>query len=192
MREVYVIDNLDTISPKELAAAIESLPEWRREKALRYKFEQGRKECAYAYLLLCRGLREVYGIDEMPLFEYGEHGKPSIAGHPEIFFNFSHCKNAIVCVLSDSDIGVDVERVGRFKDALARHVLSDEEYSEVVSAPAPDEAFTKYWTMKEAVLKLTGDGLTDDVKGILFKYNNVRVETKEYFDKGYALSIAQY
>lgn len=192
MRKLYVMDELDSVSADELTAAIDSLPQWRREKAVRFKFEQGKKECAFSYLLLCRGLDEMYGIKDKPMFEYGQHGKPVIAGRQDIHFNFSHCKNAIACVLSDKDVGVDVERVGRFNDDLARYVLSDDEYNCVVSSSAPDQEFTKYWTMKEALLKLTGDGLTDDVKSVLSKYSNVVFETNVNKEKGYVLSIAEY
>ncbi len=77
--KLYVLDNLAAITSDELEAAIASLPDWRREKALRFKHEQGRKECTYAYLLLCQALQETYGINEQPSFLIGEHGKPELS-----------------------------------------------------------------------------------------------------------------
>lgn len=164
---VYVLCNLSSITDLELETAIASLPEWRRELALKFKFVQGRKECAFSYLLLCRALREQFGIDEQPVFEYGEHGKPSIVGHPEVHFNLSHCKSALACAVSDQPIGVDIEMFGRYSESLARYCMSDSEVERIMSAYNPDHEFTKLWTQKEAALKLTGDGIADNIKDVL-------------------------
>ncbi|MBQ2130529.1 MAG: hypothetical protein II431_04225, partial [Prevotella sp.] len=102
------------------------LSEQRREQVLRFKHILGRRTCVAAYLLLRKALLEVYGITEKPVFEYGEHGKPSIIGHPEIHFNLSHCKEAAICVVSNHPIGVDVESVREYKESLARYLMNDE------------------------------------------------------------------
>jgi 4'-phosphopantetheinyl transferase len=86
---IYLNDHIDGF---DLEAALPLLSQPRREQTLRFKFLQGRKTCAMAYLLLCQGLREEYGITERPVFEYGEHGKPAIVGYPHIHFNISHCR----------------------------------------------------------------------------------------------------
>lgn len=187
---LYIKENLDAITSEELEAAIASLPQWRREKTLRFKFEQGRKECAFAYLLLCRALREVYGIVEQPRFVWGEHGKPMLESHPDIHFNLSHCKEAVACVVADCAVGLDVESIGRGNDALMRHVLNDAEYEQVVQSADSKVEFTRYWTQKEAVVKLTGRGIDDDLKNLLVKYKEVSLHTEEHPDKGYVLTVA--
>lgn len=187
---LYIKENLDAITSEELEAAIASLPQWRREKTLRFKFEQGRKECAFAYLLLCRALREVYGIVEQPRFVWGEHGKPMLESHPDIHFNLSHCKEAVACVVADRAVGLDVESIGRGNDALMRHVLNDAEYEQVVQSADAKVEFTRYWTQKEAVVKLTGRGIDDDLKNLLVKYKEVSLHTEEHPDKGYVLTVA--
>lgn len=151
----------------DLDAALGAMTEQRRTQVMKFKHEQGRKLSASAYMLLCKALREVYGIDEPPTFEYSEHGKPSIVGHPEIFFNLSHCRSVVACVVSSSPVGVDVEEVREFKESLARYVLNDEEYAMISSSPQPDREFIRLWTMKESYLKLTGEGITRDLKTVL-------------------------
>lgn len=187
---VYVKDGLDAITPEELNRALASLPGWRRELALRFRHERGRRECAFSYLLLCRALQEVYGIMEQPAFVYGEHGKPSLVGVPDVHFSLSHCRQAVVCAVSDRPVGIDVEGLGRFKPALARHVLCPDEYRRVVTADNPDLLFTRFWTQKEAIVKLTGRGIDDDLKNLLFKYNNVCLHTSEHLAEGYVVSVA--
>ena len=95
----------------DLDAALSEISEQRREQAVKFKHELGQRLCVLAYQLLKQGLREAYGIEGNPQFEYNEHGKPAIVGHPEIFFNFSHCKEAVLCAISEQPVGVDVESV---------------------------------------------------------------------------------
>lgn len=167
---------------------INSLPDWRREQALRFKFEQGQWECAASYLLLCDMLRDNYGVDIQPHFCIGKHGKPTLQEFPHIHFNMSHCKKAVAVAVSDCPVGIDVECTGRMNDSLARHVLSDDEYARVMASANPDLEFTRLWTRKEALVKLTGDGITDDLKNLLYIYNNVEIETTTY--DGFVLSVA--
>ena len=78
---IYIDDHINDF---DLAAALAQISEQRREQALKFRFELGQRTCVLAYLLLKKALRAEYGIEENPLFEYGEHGKPSIIGHTEI------------------------------------------------------------------------------------------------------------
>ena len=193
--KIYIKDQLSSITSEELEAAIASLPAWRKEKALRFKHQQGRIECAFSYLLLCQALREVYGITEQPSFLIGEHGKPELSLNSKLStlnFNLSHCKSALAVALSATPIGIDVESVGRYSESLARHVLNDSEFAEVSQSPNPQIPFTRLWTQKEAVVKLTGRGIDDDLPNLLLKYNNVSLHTEEHLAQGYILSVATY
>ena len=157
----------DNIAGFDFEAALPLLSEQRRLQALKFKHEQGRKTCAMAYLLLCEALRQEYVITELPVFEYGEHGKPFIVGRPDIHFNFSHCREAVICAVSDQPVGVDVESIREYKESLARYTMNDQELEQIARAERPDVEFIRLWTMKEAVLKLSGRGIVDDLKHVL-------------------------
>lgn len=180
---------------EELQRLIASLPEWRREAALKHRFEQGQRECCLSYLLLCDMLHEHFGITEQPRFIIGEHGKPTldICGR-NIRFNLSHCKRAVACIVSDTEeVGIDVECTGRYTAALADYCMSDAERGAIARSECADTEFTTLWTMKEALLKLTGEGITDDLKTVL---DSTRTEGV-YFSNGissdglYAWSVAR-
>ena len=151
----------------DLEEALSEISEQRREQALKFKYELGQRLCVLAYQLLKQGLREEYGITENPIFEYNEHGKPSIVGHPEIFFNLSHCKYAAVCAISDQPVGIDVESIRDYKNGLVSYTMNDEEISEIESSENPSSAFIRLWTMKEAALKLIGTGISNDLKTVI-------------------------
>jgi len=157
----------DHIWDFDLNEALAQLSPQRREQALRFKHEQGQRTCALAYLLLCEGLEKEYGITAKPVFDYGEHGKPFIVGHADIHFNMSHCREAVVCYVSNRPVGIDVESVRDYREQLARHTMNDEEMRQISASDCPALAFTRLWTMKEAVQKLSGRGLVDDMKNIL-------------------------
>ena len=185
---VYIEEKINDF---DLQAALSEISEQRREQALQFKFEHGQRTCVLAYLLLKRALREQYGIDENPLFEYGEHGKPSIVGHPEIHFNVSHCREAVACAVSDHPVGIDVESIQRFNESLVRFTMNDEEVSQTLSAPQPGIVFTRYWTMKEAYLKLTGEGITNEIKEVLVNCS-ATFTTTECIPQGYIYTVCEY
>ena len=166
----------------DLQAALKEISEQRREQALKFKHEQGQRLCVLAYLLLKQALREGYGITENPVFEYNEHGKPSIVGHPEIYFNLSHCKEAAICVVSDQPVGVDVEGIREYKESLVNYTMNDEEIAQIKTAENPAAAFIRLWTMKEATTKLIGTGISNDMKTAIdpTKYKYTTVDRQRY------------
>ena len=191
----------DDIAHFDWQATLPLLSEQRRQQTLKFKYEQGRQTCAAAYLLLCEGLRKEYHITEPPTFEYNEHGKPAIVGHPEIHFNMSHCREAALCMLSDKPVGVDVESIRNYKESLARYTMNDEEMAIILNAERPEVAFIRLWTQKEAVLKLKGTGITDNLKTVLdgspventaVENTAVKLTTVVNEEKGYIYSIATY
>jgi len=186
---IYLNDNLERF---DVEAALPLLSEERRKQVLRYRHELGRKQSAAAYLLLCRALQQEYGIKKAPVFEYGEHGKPLITGRPDIHFNLSHTRHAIACIVDTKPCGIDVESLGRYKESLARYCMCDEEMDQILSAGDRDIMFTSLWTQKEALLKLTGEGITDDLKTVLrsSRMDGVSLQTIVNTEKGYCVSIA--
>lgn len=177
----------DDIAHFDFEKALPLLSRQRREQALKFKYELCRKTCAAAYLLLREGLRKEYGILEPPVFEYGEHGKPMLSGYPHIHFNMSHCREAAICVVSDRPVGVDIESIREYKESLARYTMNDAEMERILNADRPDVEFIRLWTMKEAVLKLSGHGISDNMKHTL--NGSETFETVINEKKGYIFSV---
>ncbi len=184
---LYLNDHIANLTDEQTERLILSLPQWRREEALRYKHQQGRRECAVGYVELLRGLRECFGINEKPSFAYNEHGKPFIKEHPEIHFSISHCRVAAGCLVSNRPCGFDVEYIRKAKPDLVRHTMNKEEQEVIFSAPFPDIVFTRLWTQKEALLKLKGTGLVDDLHNILSEeaLHHISLRTIENLYLGY-------
>ena len=145
------------------------LPAWRRAQVLKFRHLMGQVLCAEAYLLLKEGLREDFGITDEVSFDYLEHGKPVLKEYPDIHFNLSHCLKGVLCVIDgNGPVGCDIEPVDRkLKEPLLQRCCSEEEIRQIRTASNPDAEFMKLWTIKEAVLKYTGQGLTQDLPSLL-------------------------
>ena len=159
------IDN--QVDRLDLDAALAGVSKQRRLHALSYRSEHDRRLSVAAYMLLQRALRVEYGIDEPTLFDFGINGKPSLVGHSGIFFSLSHCHEAAACAVDSSPVGVDVESIGHYDEEIAGKVMNREEQRLIASSSDPQLTFTRLWTMKESLLKMTGEGLTDDMRNIL-------------------------
>ena len=156
---VYIFDRLDQYTDEAYEAHLASLPTWRREKALQYKKLDDRKRSALAFVLLQHALYEEYGITEIPEFVYNEFGKPSLPNLP-IHFSLSHCKDAVACAVSDHNIGIDVENIVPYNPDVARRVCTAAELEMLTQSEDKDADFIKLWTMKEAISKYEGMGVS--------------------------------
>lgn len=184
---IYINEHAEEL---ELSSALEQVSEQRREQALRFRHETGQRLCLAVYLLLKQGLYEEYGISENPLFDYNSDGKPFLIGHPDIHFNFSHSGHVAVCAISDRPVGVDVEILRRVTPELIAYTMDTEEQNRINAAPDPAKEFLGIWTKKEAVLKLSGEGIHNNMKSVLKDACNCDIET--IFSDRFICSIAQW
>ena len=166
----------DHIWDFDLQQALAEVSSQRREYALRYRQERDQRLCVAAYNLLWRALRFEYGIDEAPVFNYDFHGKPVLQGRPDIQFSLSHCHEAVACALSDHPVGIDIESTEHYTIEVARHVMNDDEIRQIEVSAQPEVTFTRLWTMKESLYKLTGDN-NGDIRHMLDKAPAVTFET---------------
>lgn len=185
---VYVDNHIHDF---DLEAAMQTISAQRREQALKFKYELGQRTCVLAYQLLKQALRQEYGIDENPIFTYTEHGKPLLADHPQIHFSLSHCREAVACAVSYQPVGIDVESIREYKPSLAAYTMNDAELAMITSSERPDIAFTRLWTMKEALQKLTGEGITDNMKHVLDRAATFRFTTSEPPNRHYVYTVCE-
>lgn len=200
---VSVFKHPERVSEAELRYDLLLLPDWRRRQVLSYCHLIDQVQCAKAYVLLRQNLKEEYGYCEMPAFEYGAYGKPRLKQQPKaadslqmaehIHFNLSHCARGVMCVVADEPVGCDIELIPAELDAdIAAACFSETEQRLILSADNPQVEFARLWTAKEALLKLWGIGLVDNLSDLLTSpmAENVRISTIVCEQDGYAYSIA--
>lgn len=208
LTRMMVFDEMSQCTDTEVERLLPLVSEQRREVALRFKFTFGRFTCLKSYVMLQQLVQEV--LDEtdehwLPLqhrlkewngdFVYNEHDKPFMQNAlgkriEGIYFNISHCKNAIAVVVSDRPVGIDVESFRHAEGALLRRTMNPEEQTQVLEAENSTEEFSRLWTQKEAVLKLRGTGLVDDLHGVLTDLEDIQLETTINKNRQYACTLA--
>lgn len=129
------------------------LTEERRNKAERLLRDEDKMLSALSGAML----RKEFGNDEPILCS--EHGKPYFE-HGERF-SLSHSKNLAVLAVSDFEIGVDAETPKSVNESVMCRCFTEDERDFVNGSP---ENFARIWTLKEAVVKLLGKGLTFPLK----------------------------
>ena len=148
--------------------------EWTRE----WKEEKNRESLCGRLLLLC-GLQEL-GYDRLfsrnkdrkqllkaldASLKKGPYGKPYLAGHLEIHFNISHSGGYGVCAISSMPCGVDIQekRAVRSQRMIER-TMNAQEQRQILEAEDSTKEFIKLWTYKESCIKLSGEGLRQDMR----------------------------
>ncbi|MBR2484163.1 MAG: 4'-phosphopantetheinyl transferase superfamily protein [Oscillospiraceae bacterium] len=80
-------------------------------------------------------------------------GKPTA---DEGYFSISHSGSLVVCAVSDKPVGVDVECIRKPLLRVAQRYFTEEEKKLLQE---DDSQFWRVWTGKEALCKLSGEGL---------------------------------
>ena len=154
---VYVLNVQDLPDPAAEPNVMEGLWEDRKQKILRYKLVESRRQSLGAGLLLRWALQR-HGVMPEKL-SYGAKGKPEAEG---LFFNLSHSGQWAVCAISDGPVGCDVEEIAAVRDGVAERFFTQKEveYLNRFDGEERAAAFFRLWTLKESYMKMTGEGLS--------------------------------
>ena len=213
-----LFDNMSLCTEAEVQRMLPLVSTQRREQALRFRHLFGRFACLKAYELLKQCVAEVISdVSEDPelrqhlqqwngSFVYNEHDKPfmqdektgeAIAG---VDFSISHCQQAIAVVLDSQLVGVDIESFRTPSDSLMRKTMNVSEISQIKNAINPSIEFTRLWTQKEALLKMFGTGIVDELPDVLnrmeqfpsYQMQTVVNEEKEYVCSCFAKEMKSF
>lgn len=124
--------------------------------------------------LLARLYREKTG-KELPEIRTTERGKPYFVDG-NLHFSISHTQKHAFCVLSENNVGLDAEELDRdIRLQLADKILSEWEKAQFDAAADKRKALLTFWVLKEASVKLSGEGLRGYPRYIDFSLEDPRV-----------------
>jgi 4'-phosphopantetheinyl transferase len=210
----YLFD-ISSFNDESFSRLLGSVKEYRKEKIDKLSLKQS-KYLSLAVELLIKKACEDFGIDYLnEEIEFNENGKPSFK-NSSYFFNTSHSGNYALCVISDVEVGCDIEEIKEYKQKIAERCLTPKENKYLDIAPNKDELFYRFWTLKESFMKCIGKGFAkpmqsfeldnkdenvvisgdDNYSFIEQKYNNycisVCLKTKEKEKYNLVTSLIQY
>jgi 4'-phosphopantetheinyl transferase len=175
---------VDALPAPTVARWLATLDERERTQADRLRFAIDRETYIAAHAL-ARAL--LSHVDRHPpsawRFVERPGGKPQIdpaLGALRKNFNLSHTRGLVACAVAlDDEIGVDVEAEDRDTNELdiARHVFAPDEVSLLRSLAVERRrrAFFRIWTLKEAYIKATGQGLTCPMDAFAFGLDPIAI-----------------
>ena len=144
-----------------VAEEIDVLSDDERAHAEKFHSETARE----AYVIGRSGIRRaaaIYTGDSARdlIISPSPSGKPFFA-NAAIHFNLSHSGGIVMAAFSGSPVGIDIESRGRCRDfvGIADRFFHPSEAAEIRQSPDEDQ-FLRLWTGKEAMLKLSGEGLS--------------------------------
>jgi 4'-phosphopantetheinyl transferase len=149
-----------------------------RQRAARFVFARNRIEFIAAHALLRAALASAFGVpSEAGHFVAGTHGKPAawVGGAPApLSFNLSHTTGMVglaAAAGSNRELGFDLENLARNIDLkVADRYFTPQEVAWLAALPEAERprGFLQLWTLKEAFIKATGKGLTQDLASFWF------------------------
>jgi 4'-phosphopantetheinyl transferase len=163
----------------------EMLDDAERQRAARFVFARNRIEFIAAHALLRAALASAFGLPmEAWHFVAGGHGKPAawVGGAPApLSFNISHTTGMVGLAASagsDRELGFDLEHLARNIDLkVADRYFTPQEVAWLAALPEAERrrGFLRLWTLKEAFIKATGKGLTQDLASFWFAPSPPRI-----------------
>lgn len=130
------------------------------------------------------------------------NGKPFVQGSKAVYFNLTHSADVIIlAVTEEGEIGVDIEQVDReFEWMRVDSVLAPIEIewikeNELTDSSSVFQRFFQIWTLKEAYIKCTGEGMSRHLKKLnvhvlpehiqFLDLTNDAQKTEEYYFQSY-------
>lgn len=163
----------------EIDALIDSLPSFRKKKALQYHKMEDKLRSVYVWKLLEKTMHMTFMRDiKKESIDFNCYGKPFFTGNNKIHFNLSHSGEIVACIIDLYPVGVDVEFVSPIDLSEIFGYFSEMEIADLLGLPAQEQIdyFYKLWTIKECYIKMRGKGLSLPLNSLSFKLNNNSID----------------
>ena len=125
--------------------------------------------------LFRHALEKEIGVRVSYDYERDGQGKPLIPSpNSSLHLSVAHCKFAVVCIISDARVGIDVEEISRFDVKLSRRICTPKELVLIEASENKQEALCRCWTLKEAFYKMHGSGVFSEIETSEIKNSHVK------------------
>ncbi|MBE7013702.1 MAG: 4'-phosphopantetheinyl transferase superfamily protein [Ruminococcaceae bacterium] len=173
----YISDIAD-LENKDYKLYYSLMSESRKKRVDKLKNLNDKKSTVLGEMLV----KKHFGIDS--IIEYDNRGKPFLV-NKDGFFSVSHSKGLVGVLVSDCQVGIDIERIRKVNLNIIKKVCTPKEKEYVQSGKDEEEKnlrLLEIWTFKEAYFKYLGTGITDFLSVDYFndKIKRKKVITKEY------------
>lgn len=152
----------------EVPGDVSALTAAERGRAAAFHDPSDAADFVAAHLLARTAVTRLTGVVDVVLEQRcatcgGQHGKPSVAGHPEVEVSWSHTRGHVAAVADHAPVGIDLETRARGHDVgrLLRRTATGPEAAEIAASDDPQTAYLRMWVAKEALVKVGAITLAD-------------------------------
>lgn len=138
------------LTEEETETFLRIMPDERRERLLRLPMTDIRQEPLCAYAILFMAVHSLRGWKRLPRMTYNRYGKPAFEEYPDLQFNLSHTRKAVLVGLHSEPLGVDIERL---------RPVSERSMQRIAGTSSRQEFFES-WVRRESRIKWRGTGLS--------------------------------
>ena len=154
-----------------------------KKNAAHYKLSKKRLEYIASEWLRRFVLKRYIGNQDL-IFDITKKGRPFLKNRPDYDFNISHTENWIViAVTKNQKIGIDIQSSTGSIDpmGIAKKYYAPIEYKWLSKLPKfkINNYFYWLWTLKEASVKRTGEGITSGLTHYAFIYRNKKLQLSD-------------
>lgn len=174
-----------------------SIPEYRQFKADEYRAKDERIRSVAVWTLLEKAYRDYEKIESMyyqfPNIAVNSYGKSDFIG-TNVHFNLSHSGIFVLCALSQSEVGCDIEQIAKDDFKIAERFFHQDEINFLKAKQKvhydTKADFYRIWTLKEAFLKAKGCGLNQTLKSFSV-VNEINYEFKSEVEDYYIKNLQE-
>ncbi len=194
MVKILYSDIVDGFSDEHKNFIMSIISDEQKKKVNRFIYDNDKRRCLMGLALTGFVYSELPGRLKIKVNDYG---KPYIE-NSDICYNISHSGRYVIIAYGNSNVGADIEKIGKCHNEIASFCFSEEEYA-MLNQYEDDKKiyFYKLWTLKESYIKYDGRGLYLPMKSFSvcskenqFYVKNQIVKFKQFkVEKKYMISV---
>lgn len=155
---LYTTEYLTPLAAPVFRSLLARLPAPLQEKVMRFRNWEDQHSALLGKSLLRLALQNAGHEPDLTRLRYSPDQKPFLPQGPA--FNLSHSGNRVVCLLGgDRRLGIDIESLTPLPFEDFQQQFTTGEWAVIQNAPSPIDAFYRFWTAKESIIKADGRGL---------------------------------
>ena len=170
----YKIININDINKAEILIFYNNINSSKKIKIDKIRNKKRKIQSVLGEYLL-KELLKIYNISYSNInYIYNEEGKPYIKDY-NIYFNISHSHDYVITVISNKEIGVDIEKIRKTNISIINRICTNKEKEYVLSSNIDiEKRLFEIFTLKEAYFKMKGLNL-NNLKSVEFIISNNNV-----------------
>ena len=188
----YIIKNINDYSDNEIDNFYSNIYIEKKKRINNFKNELKVKQSIIAELLLRDLLDKYYNLNYNNLeFKFNKNNKPFIV-NKNIFYNISHSSNYVITVVSDKEIGIDIEKIRETNIKSINCFASNKEKEYILLED--NNLFKRLfeiYTLKEAYIKFIGHGI-NEIRKIIFEVNDNKLYNSKKNSEFFSLKFQDY